>query len=344
MSYPSLRVRYAQGEDGKKVAFASFGHGSALVEVPHIQMCHLTQEWQLPAVRQWCHAIARRHRLIRFDNCGSGLSGEQIRDFSLDSLADEIATVAASLNLGRCALFGRITGGLPAIVFAARYPDRVTHLILWNSFADHQQHGARARMRAVLDLAAADWQLFTESISQAALGWQDSPASRTWAEILRAAGSQKDFLRYLEARAAWNVSNLLAGIRAKSLVLYDPRNELVDQARSQELAASIPDAQLLAVNGEGGMPGEDAIEAIEAFLEPTEPAAQDLPELTRRENEVMALLITGASNRAIAEQLHISVNTVTRHLTHIFGKLGVANRSQAIARAVARSRVDVTET
>ena len=55
--------------------------------------------------------------------------------------------------------------------------------------------------------------------------------------------------------------------------------------------------------------------------------------LSARELEVLALLATGQPNRAIAEELVVSLDTVKRHLTNLFNKLGVANRTQAVARA-----------
>jgi LuxR family transcriptional regulator, maltose regulon positive regulatory protein len=55
--------------------------------------------------------------------------------------------------------------------------------------------------------------------------------------------------------------------------------------------------------------------------------------LSARELEVLALLATGKPNRAIAEELVVSLDTVKRHLTNLFNKLGVANRTQAVARA-----------
>jgi LuxR family maltose regulon positive regulatory protein len=55
--------------------------------------------------------------------------------------------------------------------------------------------------------------------------------------------------------------------------------------------------------------------------------------LTARELEVLELLAAGAPNRAIAEQLVVSLETVKKHLSHLFEKLGVANRTQAVARA-----------
>jgi LuxR family transcriptional regulator, maltose regulon positive regulatory protein len=55
--------------------------------------------------------------------------------------------------------------------------------------------------------------------------------------------------------------------------------------------------------------------------------------LTSRELEVLELLATGKANPTIAEELVITLDTVKRHVTHILGKLGAANRTQAVARA-----------
>lgn len=56
--------------------------------------------------------------------------------------------------------------------------------------------------------------------------------------------------------------------------------------------------------------------------------------LTAREGEVLALLVDGLSNRAIADALFIGEATVKTHLRSVFDKLGVANRVQAVAAAM----------
>jgi len=55
--------------------------------------------------------------------------------------------------------------------------------------------------------------------------------------------------------------------------------------------------------------------------------------LTERELEVLRLLATGTPNRVIAKQLVVALDTVKRHVSNLFSKLGVANRTQAVARA-----------
>jgi DNA-binding NarL/FixJ family response regulator len=59
----------------------------------------------------------------------------------------------------------------------------------------------------------------------------------------------------------------------------------------------------------------------------------DRQPLTARECEILRLVATGATNKAIAERLILSDKTVARHVSNIFGKLGVSSRSAATAYA-----------
>lgn len=60
------------------------------------------------------------------------------------------------------------------------------------------------------------------------------------------------------------------------------------------------------------------------------------PALTPREVQLLQWLAAGLSNRAIAKQIFVSQATVKTHLVHIYGKLGVDNRTAAIAAATQR--------
>ncbi|TDD21545.1 helix-turn-helix transcriptional regulator [Kribbella turkmenica] len=71
----------------------------------------------------------------------------------------------------------------------------------------------------------------------------------------------------------------------------------------------------------------DTLERLGASTEPRRPDGQ----LTPREIEVLRLVATGATNRAIAAQLVLSERTVDRHVSNIFMKLGVSSRSAATA-------------
>ncbi|MGD8398902.1 MAG: response regulator transcription factor, partial [Anaerolineae bacterium] len=75
-----------------------------------------------------------------------------------------------------------------------------------------------------------------------------------------------------------------------------------------------------------------------AFGEPGEPAGRGaasslIEPLSKRELEVLRLIAAGLTNRQIADEMVIAVSTVKSHTHSIYGKLGVKNRTQAIAQA-----------
>jgi LuxR family maltose regulon positive regulatory protein len=88
--------------------------------------------------------------------------------------------------------------------------------------------------------------------------------------------------------------------------------------------------------GEGVDPAfvRNLLEAFRAELgyAPVQPTLLVEP-LTPRELEVLALIVAGLSNREIAAELVLAMGTVKKHITNIYGKLGVQRRAQAIARA-----------
>ncbi len=74
--------------------------------------------------------------------------------------------------------------------------------------------------------------------------------------------------------------------------------------------------------------------AVGAGLPPESPAESGLIDpLTSRELEVLRMLAAGQSNQAIAAELVVTLDTVKKHVGHVLGKLGAANRTEAVARA-----------
>jgi DNA-binding NarL/FixJ family response regulator len=87
----------------------------------------------------------------------------------------------------------------------------------------------------------------------------------------------------------------------------------------------------------GGAPLDP--KAARVLLDARNAAPADVPELTPREREVLALLATGVANKQIARRLQIAEATVKAHLTRIFQQLGVTDRTQAALWA--REHLDV---
>ena len=80
-------------------------------------------------------------------------------------------------------------------------------------------------------------------------------------------------------------------------------------------------------------------EAVQALIQPADVTSLPGEELTRREREVLSLLVKGLTNAGIAERLCISRSTVKAHVSNILSKLSVSNRMEAIALTIQRGLV-----
>jgi DNA-binding CsgD family transcriptional regulator/pimeloyl-ACP methyl ester carboxylesterase len=327
-------IRYARTSDGVDIAYWKLGRGPVLLHSPNVQLGHARSEWSVEGMRRWYETLARHFTVVRYDHRGGGLSSRDGRAQTIEALVRDIDAIAGNVSSGPIALLGWLSGGLPAIAWAAQNPSRVSHLVLWSSFARDAAHGQAPRLSALFQMAATDWELFTESISQAALGWRHADQARRWAAVSRDATTQAEFLAFVRTRREWDVDEYLGRVEAPTLILHDRSNPLVSEERNRELAAGIPGARLVMCDTEDGTPADDALEAVLTLVGRGEGLASGLEELSPREREVLALVVEGAKNSEIAERLFISVNTVTRHLTHIYAKLGVAGRAQAVRHAL----------
>ncbi|GIO15937.1 transcriptional regulatory protein LiaR [Cohnella xylanilytica] len=94
-------------------------------------------------------------------------------------------------------------------------------------------------------------------------------------------------------------------------------------------ASEIADAIRAAARGQSVLESQVASKMMNRFRKPAQTEAQPHEELTEREMEVLQLLAQGKSNQEIADELFIGIKTVKYHMTNLFGKLGVEDRTQA---------------
>jgi pimeloyl-ACP methyl ester carboxylesterase len=91
-------------------------------------------DWDNPVWRHWSEALAERRMLVRYDPRGSGLSDRDVTDFALDAMVADLEAVVDALKLRRFPLLGLCQGGVIAIAYAARHPERVSRLVLYDSY------------------------------------------------------------------------------------------------------------------------------------------------------------------------------------------------------------------
>src|SRR5262249_18616709 len=119
-------------------------HGPALASALHARRPplgrtapwppHLEFDWESPVWRHWLTGLAEGHTVLRYDERGCGLSDREVEDVSLDARVADLEAVIDAAGTERFALLGISQGGPLAIAFAARPPDRGSHLILFATF------------------------------------------------------------------------------------------------------------------------------------------------------------------------------------------------------------------
>ncbi len=331
-------IRYAHTSDGLNIAYTVRGSGPVLIEAPTVLIGNI-HRLTSPAVRRFHDALARVRTLVGYDGGGYGES-DDVEDVSLAAELRELDAVVSALDVERFDLFGGFHHSPIAIAYAAAHPEHVTRLILWHPWASWEQYTRYSSLPAMRSMLV-DWPLYVEAASRIAAGPEEATAAELKAINLPLGA---EFVRRsLESRHEIEVADLLPRIACPALVLHRSGNKMSDVRTSRAVAAAIPGARLLVLEGEGGIPpvGDDgaALRAIEAFLaegadapaaDYAAPAPQATPaNLSAREVEVLRLVADGKTNAKIAEELVISPNTVARHVKNILGKTGAANRTEA---------------
>jgi DNA-binding NarL/FixJ family response regulator len=147
-------------------------------------------------------------------------------------------------------------------------------------------------------------------------------------------------------RATRRLKRALPQCRVIVLTTFDDDEYVFDALRAGAvgyLLKDVPSARLVeairaAARGESILEPSVAAKVIAEFtrvssLVPSAQMEQLVEPLSERELEILSLIATGASNREIADQLFIAEGTVKNHVTHILGKLGVRDRTQAALKA-----------
>lgn len=341
------QIRFCSSADGTHIACATSGVGPPLVSAAN-WLTHLEEETRSPIWLHWLTEFGRANTLVRYDKRGCGLSERNVRDLSFDACVADLEAVVDAAGFERFALFGECQGGPIAIAYAARHPERVTHLLLYGTFV----RGRLRRNPTPQEIEAAE--LGFKAIE---LGWgEESPAyrqvfatkflpegspehHRSFCALERAATSPSIAARLIREFASVDVQDLARRVRCPTLVLHATGDVVVPFEEGRLIAGLIPGARFVPLDGKNHalLPDEPAwarfVLEWRAFVPQgaaSAPISGSLEGLTAREREILERVAQGRDNAQIAAHLGLSEKTVRNNITRIFDKLGVENRAQAI--------------
>ncbi|MEO8411709.1 MAG: alpha/beta fold hydrolase [Propionivibrio sp.] len=340
-------IRFTRSGDGTRIAHSALGTGYPLVNVAH-WLSHLEFDWQTPVWRPWMERLAARYRLMRYDSRGCGLSDRDVQTSGLDEFVADLEAVVDAAGLDRFALLGKSQGGAISVAYAARHPERVSHVVLCGAFARGELRRdpspqQRAAVEAMIQLVEVGWgapnsafvQMFTSLFFPQATPEQ----AAAFNEIQRRATSARHAARLLRTLVELDASPHLASVQCPTLVLHCRGDSISPFEEGRFLAKSIAGARLEPLDSRNHVPlnGEPAFEALFAVLDDFLPGVPltgaGFRELTAREREMLDLIARGLDNAQIAARLTLADKTVRNRITSIFVKIGAENRPQAIVRA-----------
>jgi pimeloyl-ACP methyl ester carboxylesterase/DNA-binding CsgD family transcriptional regulator len=354
-------TRYVES-GGLSIAYQVVGDGPLdLVFIPSF-VSNLELAWDWPPLAAFYLAFTAFSRLILFDKRGTGLSDRVKRLPTTDERMDDLRAVMDATGSERAAIVGLSEGAPLAITFAAAYPERVSHLIVYGplpkaSRSDDYPWAEPAewwdevierfeRRWGSPDYMAADvaWRAPSERENEAFVEW--------WSQYRRLGASPGAAADLARMNARIDVRHLLPAIHAPTTVIVRDRDRVVSPEHGRYVARHVRGARYVELPGEDHLPftGDasavvsaigDAVGAPGPFTvdpaavaPPGEPPfAHDVARLlSPREQDVMRWVARGKTNQQIATVLYVSESTVRKHLQNVYRKLGVPSRTAALAR------------
>jgi pimeloyl-ACP methyl ester carboxylesterase len=342
------QIRFCRTSEGGRLAYGSDGAGPLLLRAPYY-LHHLELDARCEVWRPYIEEFTRAHSLVRHDQRGFGLSDTTPQEQTLEAWVSDLEAVADAAGAERFALFGMCYGGAVAVEYAARHPERVSHLIVFGGYA------RGAMRRGDLTPEAIERRELFIRIAEFGWGRDNAEFQQVWPVLLQPNStlarlrSLADLQRTSPASAAHvgralrtsgevDISERAANVRCPTLVFHPSDDRAVPFEEGRILASVIPGARLVSLDSPNHAITEDEpawrefTKELRAFL-PAARSAASFDGLTPREAEILERIAQGLDNAQIAAHLEMSEKTVRNHITRIFDKLGVESRAQAIVRA-----------
>lgn len=245
------KVRFCRSADGTKLAFGTSGSGPPLLRAGH-WLTHLQHDWRSPIWRPLLSKLGESFTLIRYDQRGNGLSDREVDEFTMDAFVADLRTVADSAGLERFPIYATSQGVPVAIEFAARHPERVAALVLHGGYAKGRllrSEESRSEAEAYLALMRQGWAAegshFLQAFASLFVPDGTPEQIRSLVELQKISASAENAVRLRRSFDSLDVTDRLGAVRAPCLVVHARNDGIHPLQGSLDIAAGLPNAELL---------------------------------------------------------------------------------------------------
>ena len=278
---PERETRYVK-TDGGYVGYQVFGSGPLdLLFIPNWSQ-NLDVMWQEPSLARYLDRLASFARVICFNNRGSGVSDPLPMAAaaipSLDAWMDDVGAVLDAAGARHAAILGDTEGGPVAILFAATFPERVSSLVLVNSFArwkradDYPIGMPPDAYTGLIDRFERYWGQDADMLALSAPSMVANARFRSWFSTYQRLSMPPGYATaFYEWVTGLDVRHVLGSVRVPTLVIHRSGNAHHRVAFGRYLAEQIAGSEYVELDGADSYPfhvGDfsELLDKVEEFL------------------------------------------------------------------------------
>ena len=250
--------------NGAKLYYSESGSGDPIMLIPGLGLDHNYYRLAIPT-------FSRAMTVVAVDPRGIGQSSKPAQEYSVESWADDFASLVKSLGKGPMHILGTSLGGAMALALAVRAPEVVKTLTVVGAFSELDRAAVlnfNLRARLIERLGMSDevadymglWTMTREFVNSDA-GYSQMKANQA---IIKQNSSEL-YLKFVRSVLAWGrdlpsqenepkFTSQLSKIKARTLVVGSGNDQLIPLALSEKIAQNIPGAKLHVMPDGGHIP------------------------------------------------------------------------------------------
>lgn len=300
-------THYAKSGD-LHIAYQTVGNGPFDLVFVHGWISHIEHLWEEPRIARFFERLASFSRLIVLDKRGTGLSDPVPLDRlpELEGRMDDVRAVMDAVGSRRAALIGTSEAGALNLLFTATYPQRVSALVLLNSYAclgwreDYPWGFRPDDAERLLETIEKGW---GQGVAFEALvaSQSDNPAVRAWwARYQRLAASPGTAVALLRMALETDVRSVLGSISVPTLILHRAGDPFTGPEHGRYLGEHIPGARYVELSGVDHLFFAEDLDGLVAEIQEFLTGVREPAESERVLATVLFVDIVGSTERASA--------------------------------------------